>query len=439
MYKVQQYNDVIGRQDADTQKRYSMIERLSKGFTVHNDTARQMDDLLAEQLSMQAHGEAPAAPKPKSSGNGNPRPKPQPQPSSDLVAKFDSLFDALKEGVGKPIGKEELKAALYETLETVKISMGHLDSGVQKMLYESSANVVIKYDLPAPAKPIPFRKPEIGAFQQIVDDIVTGNNVMLVGGAGTGKTYLAENLVAKSALGRPHLTINCSQWTSPTEIVGGQTMDGYVEGKLIEAWQNGYVLILDELPKIDPNTAGLLNDALAKTKTPNAVIFNSRRESFTKHDDFAVIATGNVYPDKESMAYGANNKQDLSLLDRFAGSVHIIEKNPAIEREIVRNDMVWSICDKLRDAITELKYEAQVSLRLMMNCRDAYNLEMARVKDNGKNGVTADQGKTFKSTIDSYLSTFTEVQRNNLKGKIRYSERFERHAYRRLDTTKIVN
>jgi MoxR-like ATPase len=333
--------------------------------------------------------------------------------------------------------KEGFIAAMRDALSTVKISMGDLDAGVQKMLYESSSQVTIKYDLPKPANPIPFKKPEIAAFQQIIDDIIEGNNVMLVGGAGTGKTYLAENLVAKAALGRPHLTINCSQWTSPTEIVGGQTMDGYVEGKLIEAWSNGYVLILDELPKIDPNTAGLLNDALAKTRVKDAVIFNSRRESFTKHDDFAVIATGNIYPDKESMSYGAN-KQDLSLLDRFSGSVHFIEKNPAIERQIVQNDMVWSICDRLRDAITELKYEAQVSLRLMMNCRDAYNLEMARFKDNGKDGVTADQGKTLKSTIDSYLSTLTEVQRKNLHVKVRYGDIFDHHQYRRIEANQIL-
>ncbi len=96
----------------------------------------------------------------------------------------------------------------------------------------------------------------------------------------------------------------------------------------------------------------------------------------------------------------------------------------------------------LRDqtlAVTELKYEAQLSLRLMMNCRDAYNLEMARYKDNGKDGVTADQGKTLKSTIDSYLSTFTEVQRNNITGKVRYHQILDNHQYRRLDPTKKVS
>jgi cobaltochelatase CobS len=210
-------------------------------------------------------------------------------------------------------------------------------------------------------------------------------------------------------------------------------MDGYQEGKLIEAWKNGYILILDELPKIDPNTAGLFNDALAKTKVKDAVIFNSRMESFLKHKNFGCIATGNIYPDKESSAYGANNKQDLSLLDRFSGSVYFIEKNPSIEKGVLSNDMIWSICDKLRSVIEELRYEAQLSLRFMMNARDSYNLEMARFKE----GKKAD-GKTFKAAIDSYVSTFSTVQQKNIREKIGYNYHFDNYQYRNYPTSKKV-
>ncbi|MFB6453813.1 AAA family ATPase [Chitinophaga sp. Hz27] len=433
MYSIVKYKHLISNQDADTQKRYGMIEKLSNGFTTENTTALALDKLLTEQIELETESEVlveePAIKKVSRSKSKN--------GSDDVEMAFTNLFEALKQHTipALNVNNDSLRDAIAETLKRVKIRLSDLDEDLQKRV--SSSPVLIKYDFPK-TKTAPFKKPEIADFQRVVDDVMLGNNVFLVGGAGTGKTYLAENLIAKMALGRQYITINCSQWTAPVEIIGGQTMDGFTEGKLIEAWSKGYVLILDELPKIDPNTAGLLNDALAKTKVSGAIIFNARKESFPKHEDFACIATGNIYPDKESITYGANNKQDLSLLDRFSGSVYFISKNPVIERDILHNDMVWSICDKIRSVIDELKYEAQLSLRFMQNARDAYNLEMLRIKDKGKDGVQANDGKTLKSAVDSYISTFTEVQQKNIKDKIRYNELFGHYEYRDFPTSKMV-
>ncbi len=421
MYSVQQYENRVSSMNEETQNRFGMIKTLSKDFTVFNQVAKNLDELLVQQIQLSepkptALKEKPTQEK-KAKSTANP----------NLDQSFQELFDAIKNHTGSSLNQTDVEKAVRNALENSKIGYDHLDQSVQRLL--SSSAQTIRYELP-PVVTTSFKKPEIQSFQHIVDDMVMGNNVMLVGGAGTGKTYLAESLISKLALGRNYLTINCSQWTSPTEIIGGQTMDGFQEGKLIEAWKNGYVLILDELPKIDPNTAGLLNDALAKSKVKDAVIFNSRRESFKKHENFACIATGNIYPDKESMSYGANNKQDLSLLDRFSGSVYFIEKNPSIEKQILQNDMLWSICNQLRSAIEELKYEAQLSLRFMQNARDSFSLEMQRIKSKGKNGVDANEGKTFKSSIDSFLSVFTEIQRENLKTKINYVEFIKAYQYR---------
>ncbi len=452
MYSVEKYKDIISTTDADTQKRYSIIEKLSKGLTVENDTALQMDKLLTEQLDLEYGDQTdPATISPASTSTTNAPAKPtnkKPKKRSastskkeesvdEVVDSFTKLFEAIKNQTGGSAPDEAtMKEAMKELLKDTKISFSNLDNDLKKQV--SSQPHVIQYQLPGKKEPGAFQKPDIPVFQSIVDDLVMGHVVMLIGGAGTGKTYMAENLLAKQALGRQHITINCSQWTSPTEIIGGQTMDGYQEGKLIEAWSKGHVLILDELPKIDPNTAGLLNDALAKTKIENAVIFNARKESFSKHPDFAVVMTGNVYPNTDSIAYGANNKQDLSLLDRVSGNVYFIEKNPDLEKRILQNEMIWSVCDKIRSVIEEMRYEAQISLRFMQTARDSYNLEMQRVKDKGKNGVKADEGKTFKGAVDSYISTFTNVQQKNIREKIKYDEIFEDHYYRNMDKDKEV-
>jgi len=245
-------------------------------------------------------------------------------------------------------------------------------------------------------------------------------NIFFVGGAGTGKTYLAY-LVAK-ALELNAITINCSQWTSPTEIIGGDSIDGWREGKLIDAWKNGKVLILDEMPKLDANTAGLFNEALSRTQDENYVIFDGKGTPFTKHDDFCCIATGNIYPNAESMAYGANNKQDLSLLDRFVGGVYMIEKDPKTEKFITQNDIIWKFADKLRFVIEEMKYEAVVSLRFMIACRDIFKMQKERYNDKGKKGVKHDEGITVEKFVTNFLSTFTKNQQDLLIEKTNYKE-----------------
>ena len=81
---------------------------------------------------------------------------------------------------------------------------------------------------------------QIPDFVKILDDLQVGNNVFLVGPAGTGKTTLGEK-IAYSFHGRsendkkalPYVVLNCNQWTSPTAIQGGQTIEGYKEGALI--------------------------------------------------------------------------------------------------------------------------------------------------------------------------------------------------------------
>lgn len=137
---------------------------------------------------------------------------------------------------------------------------------------------------------------QIPQFMKIMDDLSVGNNPYLVGSAGTGKTTIGEK-IAYAIKGRaendgqelPFTIVNCNQWTSPIDIKGGQTISGYKEGALIEAWRDGKILILDEMPKLDANTAGLLNDALAKSAREDAIIFNGNNEPIKKHRNSMVF------------------------------------------------------------------------------------------------------------------------------------------------------
>lgn len=284
--------------------------------------------------------------------------------------------------------------------------------------------------------------------QLILSDATARNNVYLYGGAGTGKTYIAGKIA--EALKYELVTLNCNQYTSPLDIVGGQTIEGYQEGKLIIAWSNqqemedgsikkydGCVLLLDELPKIDPNTAGILNEALAKvkpTKTDDSTgayimptISNGKNQKFSL-GNLIVIATGNVPLNTIDPDYEANFKQDLSLQDRFIGSTYKVFYNYRNEFEVVMDGyaFIFLFLVKLREAINDPSIRASsqafVSTRLMENTRNTYYTYRSIMNDN-KSTKTASYvttPKTLENALDTFFELFKDVQKQAIMQRVDY-------------------
>jgi cobaltochelatase CobS len=286
-------------------------------------------------------------------------------------------------------------------------------------------------DIPVPSRDACLEKPPIvdANVSAIVDDILAGNNVYLYGRAGTGKTYLAE-MIARSILRRKVYIINCSQWTSPINIIGGQTIEGYKQGILIDAWENGGILILDELAKLDPNTAGLLNEALAKTADIQRdcdgeilypTITDGKGDRIKKHKEFGVIATGNTNLKTISTNFSGNNRQDYSLVDRFSGSMYEIDYNVTLEQTLIY-PYVFKISIKLREFLDKDPNSVEsISLRTMLNFSRIFEQEMLRKIDSPlSNEVietatgTKTEGKTLRMAVESFIKTLPEEKQTRL-------------------------
>ena len=280
-------------------------------------------------------------------------------------------------------------------------------------------------------------------IQKILSDMQAENNVYLYGGAGTGKTFSAGGIA--KLLGWSIVTINCNQFTSPIDIIGGQTIDGYQEGKFTMAWSNeiiddngnmqkvdGCVLLLDELPKIDPNTAGLLNEGLAKIKeydydpnTGNRIppfILNGRGERKYLGNCF-IMGAGNVPLNTIDPDYEANFKQDLSLQDRFIGSTYKVFVDYTYEfNSIMRGyAFIWIFGTKLREAIIRLNAtnQAFVSIRLMQNLKstyDVYRIEKEKI-DKGMATIITNP-KTLIDSLNTFFELFKPSTRAALLGEL---------------------
>ena len=351
--------------------------------------------------------------------------------SKSLLALKDMIDKMQPSSGGSGVSKKEVEEMLRGVLRTNKISFDDLDAELRTKL-AGQVKVMLTLNLPDSTSVIKsktmlyqFERP---LFQTILSDWKARNNIYLFGGAGTGKTYTA-GMIAKF-LGYELVELNCNQFTSPLDIIGGQTIEGYQKGKLEMAWTNlnendepmkGAVMLLDELPKLDPNTAGLLNSALAKVKdfdgTEAPEIRNGKGDLISMKN-ILFLATGNTKLNEANVEYEANFKQDLSLQDRFAGSTYEVVVDYQNEFEVIMKGFafIWLYLIKLRRLIIEesITGYAFVSIRIMQNMKDTYIVYRDVKAHKITNDLTLTDPKTIKKTLDSFLNLFTESQRARL-------------------------
>jgi cobaltochelatase CobS len=347
------------------------------------------------------------------------------------MQSLNTLANLLAQEAG--LDEDEVRRIAEQTFGQSQITLNQLSPEVKDFIDKTKTTTITVLNVQSPTQQkatTSQTSKQRALFYVILSDFAAKNNVYLYGPAGTGKTYIAKE-VAK-AVGYKTITINCNQFTAPLEIIGGQTIDGYQEGKFTMAWSNeiiddngnmkkvdGCVLLLDELPKIDPNTAGLLNEGLAKIKEydydPNTgtrippSILNGRGERKYLGNCF-IMAAGNVPLNTIDPDYEANFKQDLSLQDRFIGSTYKVFVDYSYEFSSIMKGyaFIWIFGTKLREAIIRLNAtnQAFVSIRLMQNLKATYDVYRIEKEKNDKGMATT---ITSPKTIIDSLNTFFEL------------------------------
>lgn len=381
-----------------------------------------------------------------------------------LVNKLSAQLDKAVSSVN--IQSDKVRDIVEDAVKNSKFGINNLKKDVVDMIGRTQSVTLVNFqNIKAKTEGGKVRR----IFEVILSDAEAGNNVYIYGGAGTGKTYIAGQIA--DALNYKLITLNCNQFTGELQIVGGQTIEGYQEGRLTQAFGNldengnlglgvnpntgkpysGALLLLDELPKLDPNSAGVLNDGLSKIKDPYKYriidgkerlippsIMNGRGQLIEKGNIF-VIATGNSKLNEADADYEANFKQDLSLQDRFVGSTYKLIIDPEYElNQIMSGIMVEirgekSICNftfifnfmfRLRNAIERReRYSSRafVSTRAMVSMRDTYIA--FRINQSQDNPLP--NPKTLQEAIESFLDLFTTTQKNELINDVNADEFFK--------------
>jgi len=373
----------------------------------------------------------------------------------DILFAVKEFNKSIEKLANSGVDREKVEEIILDKFKTLKIGKKNLDSSILDLIGKTQTVQIINWQN-VKLKTYDGKKRKI--FDIVLSDFEAGNNVYLYGGAGTGKTFIAGQIA--KALNYKLVTLNCNQFTSPLDIVGGQTIEGYQEGRLTYAFGNlwdayevnpntgkpysGALLLLDELPKLDPNTAGVLNDGLSKIKDPiersesgreiMPTITNGRGEVISKKNIF-VIATGNSLLNEADVNYEANFKQDLSLQDRFAGSTYELIIDPQYELENIMSNIkvgdeitsftfIFNFLFKLRTSIEANNFTSRafVSQRLMVSMRDTY-IAFRLNETLGANKIS--QPKTLQIAIKTFLDLFTEQQRTVIDNDVKTQEFYD--------------
>lgn len=160
-------------------------------------------------------------------------------------------------------------------------------------------------------KTIQLKGVQHAQFENLLTIVGTGQPVLMVGPAGTGKTHGAA--LAAEALGLSFHSISVGSQTSKSDLQGYLDANHhYVRTQFREAYEGGGVFLLDEADAGNSNVLILLNAALSNgyMAFPDGMVH--------MHEDFRMIATANTYGHGASRQYVGRNQLDAATLDRFA-------------------------------------------------------------------------------------------------------------------------
>lgn len=202
-------------------------------------------------------------------------------------------------------------------------------------------------------------------FEQVLFHIACGDNVMLVGPKGCGKTYLAEQIA--KALELEYGMLSLSGGVTESKLFGRSTPN-ITTGKsefhaalFATMFEDGGVFLLDEVDAADPNVLLSINSGLA-----NGVLPLDREEDpvVRRHKKFVCVAAANTWGNGADRQYVGRNQQDSAFTERFVQIAMDYDSNLELALCPEHTDMVEKL-QKYRENMMTNRVERTISTRFI--------------------------------------------------------------------------
>lgn len=233
-------------------------------------------------------------------------------------------------------------------------------------------------------------------LQTVLDRLKATKNIMLVGEAGCGKTFLAAQVA--EALSLDFSSISCTSDMSSSALTGwllpaeGGKFE-YAESDFIRIYENGGVFLLDEMDAADPAILLIINQALANGR----ITVPQRKGNTTvkRHENFICFAACNTFGRGGNLSYSGRERLDESTLDRFRSGLVEMHYDNELEAKLIDPEVLaWGLA--IRKKLEETKLKRIMSTRFLI---DATNL-----KENA--------GYSMKDISDLYFVGWKQDEKN---------------------------
>lgn len=298
----------------------------------------------------------------------------------------------------------EFRSKVLDSLEDYQKEVDQIFPGIKSRLLEEMQKGRTTIVMPDKTE-ITIEHMDHPVLEEVMQALIQQRKAMLVGPAGTGKTYMVGQVADRLKL--PFYKYSCSRDSSVHDLLGYKQpkSETYLETAFLQAYENGGIFLVDEYDAMSGDMALFFNGVADGSKFIS-IPHRDTKPQAVKHEDFFLVMCGNTWG-KGSTDYSGRDFQDLALMDRFRFCRFHVGYHEELEKNLMGANHDYAMT--LRACLEELG--SYLSTR---NIEDISNLVNAgtsfdKITDRVTQDLTEDERMKVNRDIQKYSKVASKI------------------------------